>query len=509
MNIGIDVDAVLLDWEKGLLAMSEIFDIEECRGNGKVNDTYFIQDQYDWTTDEKEKFKDKYFLRLSKESNIMPGAIEVIHRLQKMGHKLIIISTRGTETEEMINIVANKFKENNLTFDKYFWKEHNKLKVCKEEKIDIMIDDSPSTCTKMQAGVSMNFSRRTYLEVDIEKIKNNVKIVIKNYPSYKYYFGVVKANCYGLDNESLAVTKAIIDAGCNYLAVATLEEAIAIRKKFKSIPILVLGHINREHIKEAIEYNITITIHSEDCLEEILDQNLHGLKAHIKINTGMNRLGINKNLKGLYDKCINNNIDVEGIFTHIYNASKETDYNKQIELFENLLKEIDISKVPIIHISASEALTNYKKPIEANGCRLGIIMYGFSEKIELESPVKLISEVVQIHNLEKGEVVGYIGIFKAEEDTKIGVIPVGYADGIIRKNTGRYVYINNNKYKIVGNVCMDMLFVEINEKVHLYDKVEILKDNKHIEETAKHLETIPYEILCEIGGRVPRIYKNN
>lgn len=236
----------------------------------------------------------------------------------------------------------------------------------------------------------MTFSRNTYLEIDLAKIKNNLKTIINNYPTYKYYFGVVKANCYGLDNERLAVTKTIIDAGCKYLAVATLEEAIAIRREFKSIPILVLGHINKEHIKEAIAYNITITIHSEDCLEEILAQNLDGLKAHIKINTGMNRLGINKNLKGLYDRCINNNINVEGIFTHIYNASSETDYNKQIEVFENLLKEIDISKVPIIHISASEALTNYKKPKEANGCRLGIIMYGFSEKIELESPVKFI-----------------------------------------------------------------------------------------------------------------------
>ena len=131
----------------------------------------------------------------------------------------------------------------------------------------------------------MNFSRNTYLEVDLGKIKNNVKTIINNYPAYKYYFGLVKANCYGLDNESLAVTKAIIDAGCNYLAVATLEEAIVIRKEFKSIPILVLGHINKEHIKEAIEYNITITIHSEDSLEEILAQNLNGLKAHIKINT--------------------------------------------------------------------------------------------------------------------------------------------------------------------------------------------------------------------------------
>ena len=106
----------------------------------------------------------------------------------------------------------------------------------------------------------MNFSRNTYLEVDLGKIKNNVKTIINNYPAYKYYFGLVKANCYGLDNESLAVTKAIIDAGCNYLAVATLEEAIVIRKEFKSIPILVLGHINKEHIKEAIEYNITITM---------------------------------------------------------------------------------------------------------------------------------------------------------------------------------------------------------------------------------------------------------
>ena len=218
---------------------------------------------------------------------------------------------------------------------------------------------------------------------------------------------------------------------------------------------------------------------------------------------------MSRGLGDVYKRQINNNINVEGIFTHIYNASNETDYNKQIEVFEKLLKEIDISKVPIIHISASEALTNYKRPKEANGCRLGIIMYGFSEKINLESPVKLISEVVQIHNLKKGEVVGYNGIFKAEEDTKIGVIPVGYADGIIRKNTGRYVYINNKKYKIVGNVCMDMLFVEIDEEVHLYDKVEVLKDNKHIKETANHLETIPYEILCQIGGRVPRIYKNN
>ena len=251
----------------------------------------------------------------------------------------------------------------------------------------------------------MNFSRNTYLEINLGKIKSNLKTILKEFPEYKYYFGVVKANCYGLDNKNLEVTKAIIDAGCNYLAVATFDEAITIRKKFKEIPILVLGHVSKSYIQEAISNNITITIQSEECLNELLTQNLRGLKAHIKINTGMNRLGINKGLKSLYNNCIKNNIYVEGIFTHIYNASNENDYNKQIERFEDLLKEIDISKVPIIHISASEALTNYKKVKEANGCRLGIIMYGFSEKMELESPIKLYSEIVQIHNLKKGEVV--------------------------------------------------------------------------------------------------------
>ena len=104
---------------------------------------------------------------------------------------------------------------------------------------------------------------------------------------------------------------------------------------------------------------------------------------------------------------------------------------------------------------------------------------------------------------------GYNGIFKAEKDTRIGVIPIGYADGIIRKNTGRYVYINNLRYKIVGNICMDMLFVEVDKNVNLYDKVEILKDNPHIKEVAEYLDTIPYEILCEIGNRVLRIYTKN
>ena len=348
----------------------------------------------------------------------------------------------------------------------------------------------------------MSLSRNTYLKVDTDIIKNNVKKIIKKYNNYKYYIGVVKANCYGCDNESLDVTKAIIDGGCNYLAVATLQEAIIIRKKIKDIPILVLGHIDSNFLQEAKDNEITVTIHSLEYAKELAKHKVMELKAHIKIDTGMNRLGIanQEELKQIINICEKNMIKIEGIYTHIYNAEDENDYAKQIQEFEEIIKILDLNKIPIIHISASEALVKYDKPKYVNGCRPGIIIYGFSndKDLKLESPIKLISEVIQIHTLKAGETVGYNGKYRAEKETKIAVVSIGYADGIIKANEGRFVYIHDKKYRIVGNICMDMLFIEIDDNVRLHDEVYILKDNKHIEEIAKYLNTIPYEILTQL-----------
>ncbi len=150
MKIGIDLDGVVFDFEKGLIASSEIFDIEKCRANGEVHLGQFcIQDRYDWTNEEKEQFIKENFIEVSKRTPIMAGAKYVLDELKKMGHELIIISARGLEANEMIEIVMEKFKEVHLTFDKYYWKECNKLAVCKREKIDVMIDDRPSICEKM------------------------------------------------------------------------------------------------------------------------------------------------------------------------------------------------------------------------------------------------------------------------------------------------------------------------------------------------------------------------
>ena len=145
-----------------------------------------------------------------------------------------------------------------------------------------------------------------------------------------------------------------------------------------------------------------------------------------------------------------------------------------------------------------------------NGSRLGIIMYGITDNKDLNllSTFKLYSEIIQINKLNPGDILGYNGIYKCKKEELIGVIPIGYADGIIRKNTGRYVYINDKKYKIVGNICMDMLFIKIDKDVRLHDKVLLIKDNNHLNEISKYLKTIPYEIICSISKRIKRIYIN-
>lgn len=352
--------------------------------------------------------------------------------------------------------------------------------------------------------------RNTYLEINLKSIEKNVRNLMAEYYEYKHHIGVVKADCYG--QSSIRTVKAVIKGGCDYLAVATLDEALDIRKKINEIPILCLGVVPSQYMEACLQNNITITINSLEYLQEVLEQEPEGLKVHLKIDTGMHRLGIEKNEEVLQavKEIKKNGMKLEGIYTHIYQASSEEKYLKQIEKFEEAVQGIDLTQIPIVHIAASEALANYEKPKFMNGCRLGLIMYGLTkvEGLRLDTTARLISEVIQVHTLQPGETVGYEGAFKAEEETKIAVVGIGYADGVIRKNTGRDVYINGNRYPIVGNICMDMLFVKVDDDVEVHDTVYVLKDNAHIEEVAQYLDTIPYEVLCMIGKRVPRVCKD-
>lgn len=364
-------------------------------------------------------------------------------------------------------------------------------------------------------------SRNTYAQINLKNIKLNTEYIINKYKNYDYYFGVVKADAY--NHNSVKVSKEIIDAGCNYLAVASILEAVEIRKglkkygdKYISIPILCLENskITKLYLLNCLKYNITITINSLETLNIILRVknvfkiDITNLKIHIKVDTGMNRLGISD--KDDFNKVVNllnnNNIYLEGIYTHIFKAIDKDSYLKQINTFKDITSCIDLNKIKIVHIPQSETLIKYDKLDFVNGTRLGIIMYGFLDN-SLKSTFSLYSEVIQINNIKKGESVGYNGNYIAKEEKEIiATISIGYADGVVRNFTGAYVYINDKKYNIVGSVCMDMLMIKVDENVKLYDKVAILKDNNHILDIARHLNTIGYEVICNIGKRVLRRY---
>ena len=204
----------------------------------------------------------------------------------------------------------------------------------------------------------------------------------------------------------------------------------------------------------------------------------------------------------MYANCIK-----KGIYTHIYEATNKNNVDKQIDIFKTITSDIDLNKIDMIHIAQSDTLINYPKIDFCNGCRLGIIMYGLTNtNLDLKNTIELVSEIIEIKKLKKGDIVSYNGTYEASSDELIGVVSIGYADGVNRHLKGSYVYINNKKYEIVGNICMDMLMVKVDESVKINDLVYIYKDIEHIKMLSDYLDTIPYELICSISKRVDRKY---
>ncbi|MBE6144655.1 MAG: alanine racemase [Firmicutes bacterium] len=364
--------------------------------------------------------------------------------------------------------------------------------------------------------------RNTYVEVNIDNLKYNVNKLIKEYSDYKYYFGVVKANCYGHSDK---IVKYLVESGINYLAVSSLEEALRIRKMKIKTPILCLEPISLEHIEECVKESITITIHDFSYFENLIKkQYLNKLKVHIKIDSGMGRLGF-KNSNEVYEivEKIRKRDDIclEGIYTHFADNKK---IDKQINKFLEVTSLINLKEIPIVHLGKSGTLLNFKKIPFANGIRFGLIMYGynpnneykhtiiskllkkdFNKPFEYKSAFKLYSEIVQIKKLKKGEKVGYNGNYKAKEDIVIGIVPIGYSDGYMRTNKNSYVVINNKRYQVIGDVSMGMIAVKLDNGVKIYDKVTLIGERISIFEVAYHNHTIIYEIMCLINNNVPRI----
>lgn len=301
--------------------------------------------------------------------------------------------------------------------------------------------------------------RKTYVEVNIDNLKNNVKNIVNYYNNYDYYFGVVKGNCYG--HGTTYVVNELIESGVNYLAVSSLEEALEVRKINKKIPILCLEPIRVEYIDICIKNNITITVHDYNYAKELINKKIDKkLKIHLKIDSGMNRLGFKEKseLNEIYVELKNKeNIEIEGIFTHFATLGiNDKEWDNQLEKFKKITSDINLKEIPIVHLYKSAAFINHPKIDFANGIRLGIGMYGYDSTpkysnrgiknklraikralnrrkqnisetrldlpIELKPAFKMYSEIIQVKKIKQGEFVGYGAMYRAKEDETIGII---------------------------------------------------------------------------------------
>jgi len=341
--------------------------------------------------------------------------------------------------------------------------------------------------------------RHTWAEIDLDRIYHNVK-VIKEHSGYESIYAVVKANGYG--HGDIEVAEVALEAGATHLAVAFLDEAIRLREFF-DVPILVMGYTDPEYFDLASEHDISVTIIDDIDYDK-------PLKVHIKVDTGMNRIGLkdSKEIHKLIDKISqSDNLVLEGIFTHLATAGSNEDYyNMQMSNFT----ELGLSG--FIHVDNSAGMIAYKHKF--NAARLGISMYGLKPydgklPVELKQAFSLYSCITNVKKISKGESVGYGATFTAKKESYIATIPIGYADGFLRYHKGREVEIAGRRYRIVGNVCMDQLMILVDETVKKDDIVALINDEITVDEIANDLDTINYEIVCSISDRVPRVYKRN
>lgn len=363
-------------------------------------------------------------------------------------------------------------------------------------------------------------THETVLEINLDAISHNFNYFkSKLAPNVKM---MVMVKAFGYGNGGLEIAKLLEHHKVDYLGVAFADEGISLKNGGIKLPIMVLNPESTS-FPSIIQYQLEPEIYSIKGLNAFLkiarEKNLKDFPIHIKIDTGMHRLGFEENtLQELIDTLKGNStVRVQSVLSHLATSDDPKHYdfvNQQIALFEKLssklISELHIN--PIRHILNTSGISNFPNA-QYNMVRLGIGLYGVSndpsEQKYLENVGTLKSIISQVRTIPAGDSVGYGRRFMAEKETKIATIPIGYADGIARLwgNEVGFVVIKNQKAKIVGSVCMDMLMVNVTEiDCKEGDSVIIFGESPTVIEMAEALKTIPYEIMTSISQRVKRVF---
>lgn len=349
------------------------------------------------------------------------------------------------------------------------------------------------------------FFRQTWEEVNLDNLDHNLDTIIKAL-NRKALFAIIKANAYGVGDFQVA-SRAVAKKA-QYLGVSSLDEAISLRHQGITAPILVLNYVSYQHLLAAKKNNITITVVSFEHAQKIKESRINGLRLHFKVDTGMNRIGF-KDDQELYDAIIalKQDHDVEGIYTHYLDSSEANQITKeQFDSFKRTIKRID-HPFKYIHLANSDAIFNFNDDI-SNAARAGIAMFGLaSNNKDLKPVCSLYTKIVHIKQVSEKETISYKGTYLTKNNEWIATLPIGYADGLNRHYQDQTVYVNNEYAKIVGRICMDQCMISLKNYQPIDTVVEIFGPHIPIEEVAKRLDTIPYEILTSISDRVARVYR--
>ena len=376
------------------------------------------------------------------------------------------------------------------------------------------------------------------LEINKSNLEKNLKIVRS---INKNLICVIKDNAYGLGIEN--ILPILLENKCDYFAVAYIEEAVKIQKllenlKLKNqngkIKVMALNYVKPENVGDAIRNNIELTVFNFSQLLDylkILDEFFENmtLKIHIKVNSGMNRLGFDKNeilelVKIVKKYNLNNKsknrLEIISIFSHISDAENQAETEKQVEKYEKILKIFSQNNVryKYSHLQASPLLFKYGKKYNYDFARIGMALYGMeplSTDVGLLDVITVKSKIINIRNVKKNDKVSYGSKGIVKHDSKIGIVAIGYAHGLqkqIENSNKAYILVNGQKAKIIGEICMDMIFVDLTniENVKMNDEVVIIGSQKNAEngivekitlrQVARWAGTIQDDVLTKFGG---------
>ncbi|MFT2606850.1 alanine racemase [Helicobacter pylori] len=373
--------------------------------------------------------------------------------------------------------------------------------------------------------------RASFVEVNSASLRHNFSAVKSIVPKDAHIMAVVKANAYGAG--AIKASEIFLQEGANYLGVATLDEALELRSHFPKTPILILGYSPNSNASMLIDNDLSAMIFSLEQAEVFSQMALKSqkrLKIHLKIDTGMHRLGLEPNFKSIeIIKKIRalKGLEVEGIFTHLSNADAKikTHAKNQMKAFNAFLEQLLNQKIEFQYRHAYNSagilsLCNGNENRFLNLYRPGIMLYGFypSNGMKetcptiLKNVISLKAQIVQIRSVKKGEFIGYGEHFYTNEETLVGVLALGYADGLMRALGNRIqVTINNQLAPLIGKVCMDQCFVKLNNiQAKEGDEVILFGDKSakanDASEIAALLNTIPYETISTLSKRLERVY---